>query len=310
MPLLAVIACAAFAFVQATNCSNCKSDPRRPLLCAAHLEDETAVLKEQRAIYKQALDPEERIAALEHVAALTSEHINAPSVNVARFLAEGLRDESLDVRRRALALIIDGQHHEEAVRAVIDAWKESQRGWRVLDAKLVLSETPAEPGKPAVALTTEELTGVPEYIEALLHALGHLRDERALTILQSFLRSPLDRTPGRFIVAASSATLALDSRRACELVIELLGALEEAFVEGAVPRRFAAAGRTDLLAALKAPLENADARDHADISAMLDAYARSRQLQPPDGAESLLAADWRSWFKLARNSLPERIASE
>jgi hypothetical protein len=303
-PLLAL---ALAAPARAGDCPDCKGDSRRPSLCAPHLEAERSALREQGSAYARASEPAERIAALEAVAALTREHDNAPSPLVARFLADGLKDESLFVRRRALGLLLEGQHRDETVRGVVEGWKEAQKSWRVLDAKLVLSEAPSEPGKGSVALTTEELAEVPRYVEAQIRALGALHDDRALTALATFLRSPLDRTPGRFLAAAAEALLELDSRRACETVIDLLGELESAFVEGAVPRRFGGESRLDLLATLKAPFENATTHDHAEIAAALARYAERKDIAPPSSSEPLRAADWKSWFKTARDALPDRI---
>ncbi|MCC7015156.1 MAG: hypothetical protein IT454_21525 [Planctomycetes bacterium] len=310
MLVLASLGLALLLSQQTSNCPDCRNDPRRPLLCSAHLEAETTLLREQRALLARSKDIDERLAAIDKVAALTRAHANVPSPVVARFLADALRDESLAVRRSALARLLDGQHHDETVRGVLDGWKEGQKLWRVLDAKLVLSEGSTESGKAPVALTTEELSDIPDYTLALIRALGRLRDERAWNALHAYFRAPLDRTPGRFLVAAADSMLQLDSRKSCDATIALLAEIEDAFVGGQVPRRFAGDQRTDLLASLKAPLENASEHDHAEIVALLAQYATLRNLAPPESEEPLRAADWKAWLKLNRDALPEKIGAQ
>jgi hypothetical protein len=305
--ILGLALCLAWCAQDAT-CAECKGDARRTALCATHLESETTTLREVRAVYARSKDPEERVRALERAAGLTRAHSNAPSPIVARFLADGLDDELLAVRRTALELLLAGQHREETTRAVIDGWREAQRLWRVLDAKLVLSEAPAEAGKPPVVLTTDELSAVPEYVLALLGALGEIKDERSCSALVTFSRSELDRTPGRFLVAATDALLALDSRRSWDAAIALLGHLEDAFVDGQVPPRFADA-RGDLLASYKKPLDNATSHDHAEIVALLLRHAERRKLARPESPEPLRAGDWKVWFKAARETLPDKLGA-
>lgn len=307
MELLASVVLSICALTQSSACADCKGDPRRTVLCSVHLEAESSTLREQRALFAKARDAADRIASLERVAALTRAHSNAPSPIVARFLSDALRDDSLQVRRAALAALLDGQHPDETVRGVLDGWREGQKLWRVLDAKLVLSEQPIEAGKGSFALTNEELTEIPDYVLELLRGLGRVRDERSCNVLQSFLRSPLDRTPGRFFVAAAESMLQLDSRRSWEATITLLDELEDAFVDGELPRRFAGDPRTDVLAMLKAPLENATAHELAAIVELLSTYAKKRGLTPPESTESLRAADWRAWFKSARDTLPDKV---
>jgi hypothetical protein len=253
---LAAVLLAVLALAQAAPCPECRVQSKRVMLCTLHATEETSVLRDVRAVLSKGGEAE-RIAALERAASLTAAHPQAASPGVARLLSGSVGDVSLRVRTKALALLCEGQNHEEAVRGVLDGWKEAQKTWRVLDAKLVLGESASAEGIP-VTLTTEELQETPDYFVEALRALGQLGDERAVTALVTFLRSPLDRTPGRFLVAASEAALELDSRRGVRGVISLLE-----------PRRsvrrwpgaeaFEARGRT--LAALKQPLEPATCGD-------------------------------------------------
>ena len=292
------------ALAQAAPCPECRVQSKRVTLCLPHANEETSVLREARAVLAKGGEAD-RIAALERAAALTAAHPQAASPGVARLLSGSVGDPSLEVRRRALALLCEGQNHEEAVRGVLDGWKEAQKTWRVLDAKLVLGESASADGTP-VTITTEELQATPDYLVDALRALGRLADERAQTALVAFLRSPLDRTPGRFLVAASEAALELDSRRGVESVIVLLENLEEAFVEGQVPRRFESAGK-NLLSALKQPLENAAAQDLAAVSEALEAYSTRKGIQLPRSEERLTSTDWRHWQRANKEAIPERI---
>lgn len=301
---IAAVVLAVLAFAQGAPCGECRVQARRVMLCTEHATEETSVLREVRAVLAKGGEAE-RIVALERAAALTAAHPQAPSPAVARLLAGSVGDVSLRVRRKALVLLAEGQNHEEAVRGVLDGWKEAQKTWRVLDAKLVLGESASADGAP-VMLTTEELQETPDYLVEALRALGQLGDERAVTALATFLRSPLDRTPGRFLVAASEAALELDSRRGLESVIALLENLEEAFVDGQVPRRFETGGK-DLLAALKQPLENASEHDFAATSEALEAYSTRKGIELPRTEERLTSADWRQWQRAHKDAIPERI---
>lgn len=301
---IAAVVLGMLALAQAAPCEECQVQARRVVLCMQHAAEEASVLREVRMALSKGGEAE-RIAALERAATLTAAHPQAASPAVARLLAGSVGDTSLRVRRRALALLCEGQNHEEAVRGVLDGWKEAQKTWRVLDAKLVLGESASAAGSP-VTLTTEELQETPDYFVDALRALGRLGDERGQTALVSFLRSPLDRTPGRFLVAASEAALELDSRRGVEGVIALLENLEEAFVEGQVPRRFESAGK-DLLSALKQPLENATEHDFAATSEALEAYSTRKGIELPRSEERLTSSDWRQWQRANKDAIPERI---
>jgi hypothetical protein len=277
-------------------------------LCGLHAEIETVTLRDQKRVYKSGT-VDERILALERVAELTRTHTNVATVNVARFLAEALVDDSLAVRRAAVRLLSEGQNADEASRGMVRGLDKARRTWAEIEARVV--ELPGEPrgNRGSVALTIDELTDVPEYFQSVLTALGRLRDERSLQALLSYLRSPLDRTPGRFLAAASEAALQLDTRRGVESVITLLGNIEEALAQGAIPRRFPhAVGKTTLLDAMKEPLENADDDDYAQIIAALSRYANRKQLPQPAPAIAHRSVEWRSWYEGVRETLPDRVA--
>lgn len=283
-------------------CTQCRVDARRTSLCAAHLDEETSTLREERSVMARSSVASERTSALERVARLTSAHTNAPSPNVARFLADGLHDSSLDVRRRALALLVDGQHREETVRGLIDGWRAALRLWKDVDTRL--AQLAAEAPKQAATFDLQQVSDTTAYLEALLAALGEVHDERAYRELLNVFKWPLERTPGRFYVAATHAVLAVESRKGVECVLEFALTLESELAAQRVAPRFAA--KEGLAASLARPLDNATS---AHVEATLEAlahFAERRKLGAP--APKLgSAAQWRTWFKGAKDQLTERM---
>jgi hypothetical protein len=305
--MLALLAIAALLLAQGKDCAACRVDPRRAILCAAHTEAEWSTLREARAAL-HSKEAAERIRALERVAALTQEHQNAPSVQVARFLADGLSDPSLEVRTRALELIVDGQHKKEAAKGVVRGLDEALRTWRELDVRL--TETDADPGRSRtnVAVTVHELLQVPAYVEAVLSALSAMRDERALIALVDFVQEPIDRTPGRFLAAGCEALLALDTRKGTEVVVDVLIELDALLSGAGVARRFGPReGAPSLIDKYKSRLENADAETHEAIRHALEDYARGKAVAPPEGCDVGRCGAWREWLKAARDSLPATL---
>jgi hypothetical protein len=298
--LLASIALAAEVRT-AGDCANCRVDGARTVLCAAHGEAERSTLRIQSAAYAQKTEVEARIACLEAVARLTAEHANAPSPAVARFVASGLGARAIRERRRALELL-DGQHRDETVQGLVGGWREAQKAWRVIDAKLVLSESREE--KPTVALTSEDLVEAPEYLVELIRAVGRTRDEKLLPAVRDMLRMPLDRTPGSFVVAAAETALSMHCRKAVEGVLDLLEELETASAEGRLIQRFA--NSTGLLSIYKGNLENAGESERTRIAEALARYAATRELSPPPPEQRGSVATWRAWYKTAREKIPER----
>ena len=282
-------------------CGDCRVDPRRTILCSTHLDEEQSVLREERSIMARSKERSERAAALERVAALTEAHVNAPSSNVARFLADGLHDDAVFVRRRALALLLDGQHRDETIKGVLDGWKAAQREWRDMDVKLL-----DEIGKGAFTLTRDELDELPSYFVALIGALGATGDERAYRELLGVFKLPLDHTPGRFYVAAARAALSLESRRGLESVLDFALSLESDLVADRVPRRFGP--DQGLLSSLLEPLDNARPIDVEDILDAVAAFASTKQLAAPPDARLGDPSAWRAWFKDVRDGVSDRLA--
>jgi len=300
--LFASLIALASILIDGSPCPECRVDPRRTLLCATHLDEEATSLREERSIMARSKDRDERIAALERVAALTQSHTNAPSPNVARFLADGLHDDSLTVRRRALALLLDGQHHDETVKGVIDGWRATQRAWKELDAQL--STSLGEGAKGASTMTRQELEELPHYMVASIAALGAVQDERAYRDVLNVFKWPTEHTPGRFYVAAARAALSLESRKGVETVLEFCLQAEADLLDAKLAPRFGPSG--GLLSALMRPLDNVEATDIEEMLDLLAAFARHRKC-PETPAKALnSAAEWRVWFKESRDRFAER----
>jgi len=283
-------------------CTQCRVDSRRTTLCATHLEEETSTLREERSVMARSAEASERVSALERVARLTGAHTNAPSPNVARFLADGLHDASLDVRRRALALLVDGQQRDETVRGLIDGWRAALKLWKDVDARL--AQLAAESAKQSASLDLQQVSDATIYLESLLDALGAVHDERAYRELLNVFKWPLERTPGRFYVAAARAALEVESRKGVECVLEFALTLENELAERRVAPRFSA--KDGLAASLARPLDNATT---AHVEATLEAlalFAERRKLGAP-APKVGSASQWRAWFKGAKEQLTERM---
>ncbi len=304
-PILAALAGAALTLLAGEECSQCRAEPRRTVLCSTHLGEELVALREERSIMARSKERDERIGALERVAQLTDTHSNAPSPNVARFLADGLHDDALGVRRRALSLLIDGQHREETVRGVIDGWKAAQRAWKEIDARLVAMAT--DTAKGSSIMTRQELEDWPAYLEEVLAALGGLEDERAHRELLAVFKWPLDRTPGRFYVAAARAALRADSRKGIETILDFALSLEAELLAERVPLRFTAGA--GLLSALLPAIDNAQTPHVEELLAAVSRFAARKDVAatptPPLGA----ASQWRAWFKTAKDQFAERLTA-
>lgn len=277
------------------------------MLCSTHADLERSTLRAQSAAYAQSSEIGDRIACLEAVAKLTEAHENAPSPGVARFLAAALGAPTMAERRRALELLLDGQHREETVQGLAAGWREAQKAWRVIDAKLVLSEARQEPSKPNVALTNEDLVEAPEYLVELIRAIGTVRDEKFLPVIREMLRAPLDRTPAPFVVAGAETALAMHCRRATEGVLDLLDELESATAEGRLGKRFGAGG-SGLLLIYKSTLENAGVDEQRKIVDALVRYSEARGIPVPAEGERDTSAAWRTWYRTARERIPDRPA--
>lgn len=291
------------ALAAAEVCAQCRVDPRRTVLCATHLDEELTTLREERSVLARSKDSAERIAALQRIAALTATHSNAPSPNVARLLADGLHDESLTVRRRALALLLDGQHRDETIKGVLDGWRAAQRSWREFDARLNLLAS--ELSKGSSSMSRQDLEDWPAYIESLLAALGEVHDERAYKELLGLFKWPADRTPGRFYVAAARAALAVESRKGVESVLEFALTLEAEIGAGRVPSRFGPGN--SLIGSMMRPLDNAVMHDVEDVLEALVDFARHKQSAPTPVPLLGSASTWRAWFKAARDQFTERM---
>jgi len=191
------------SFVPSSLAATCDSCTAR-ILCPAHKEAETAALAAANAGMR-AKDEATRVRALEAVASLTKAHENAPSKTVAKFLAAGIRDESLAVRRTAVSLLASGQEPGESLKGVLQALE---------DAKKELADVKAD----------KEAVGA--YVRVVLAAASGMRDDRSVKGLADFLSAlPTD---SRYVLGPEvcEALLALGSRDAVEAVIGFLAEVE------------------------------------------------------------------------------------
>lgn len=81
---------------------------------------------EARALFRID-DLRDRITALEGAAGLTAAHENAPSVEVARFLAQALEEDEPQLRVVAIGLLAEGQDVATAEAALVRAAKGLER---------------------------------------------------------------------------------------------------------------------------------------------------------------------------------------
>lgn len=294
---------AALSLLSGDPCAQCRVDPRRTVLCAAHLEEELATLREERSIMARSKDSTERIGALQRVAHLTATHTNAPSPNVARFLADGLYDDALPVRKRALELLLDGQHRDETIKGVVDGWKAALRSWKDVESRI--GALAGELQRSSSLMSRQELEEWPAYVEALIAALGDVHDERAYKEVLNVLKWPSDRTPGRFYLAAARTALTVESRRGVEAVLDCALALEAELTAGRLPPRFGPS--TGLLGSMMKPLDNATGHDVEEVLEALADFARRKKVAATPDPRLGLSAVWRAWFKSAKDQFTERM---
>lgn len=284
-------------------CAQCRVEPRRTVLCGPHLEEELATLREERSVMARSKNSDERVGALNRIAHLTAAHTNAPSPSVARFLADGLYDDALAVRKRSLELLLDGQHRDETIKGVVDGWKAALRAWKEVDARI--AALAGDQQKSGSIMSRQELEEWPAYLEALIAALGDVHDDRAYKELLNVLKWPFDRTPGRFYLAAARSALTVESRRGVEAVLECALALESELAAGRVPARFGPSA--GLLGSMMKPLDNATGHDVEELLQALAEFAQRKKVAATPEPKLGVGAAWRAWFKSAKDQFTERM---
>lgn len=195
----------AFAAVAPDDCKEC--GPKH--LCAAHLAEETAVLKSAAPLLKSN-DEAQRTKALEQIARLKDAHANAPSPTAAKALAPGLSDASWKVKTATVKLLASGQDHDTAVELLVKALDDSRKN----DAKLMTFATDD-------AMTADQ-KGLAEYLKETADALVASKDDRAARALIDFLKKASFRMPVAMIVPLVQAAGNLGTADGFEVVLERL----------------------------------------------------------------------------------------
>ncbi len=205
-PLLALVPALAPARA-ADDCGDCGA--RGP--CRPHAEADEAAIERLRPEL-EAPEVERRLDALAEVAALTGEHANAPGEAVAEALAAALEDDALRVREEAVRLLVDGQHPERTVRALVDVMKDFQRNMWTLVAWLTGPD--GERGTIAEAM---------DYLETVGDVAGGVRDDRVAKELADLLLAYPEEMRGQPVaMAATGSLLRLGTRDAVRAVIRQL----------------------------------------------------------------------------------------
>ena len=288
-----LVATALVGALRADQCEQC--DGERFVPCAEHAQLDRDGLDEAGRAWKEA-SGEARIEVLQRVAELSRAHDNAPSAEVAKFLTRGLEDDSLEVRRTSIELLLDGQHPDQVVEALTDALDEAEKTWKALDKRL--AEKSEEKGyTKGSGISREELQhwfDVRPYLEDVLTALGLVPDERTQKALLGFLERPMDSTPGAFYVAACGALIEQGSYDGMRAVIDFLPRFEKAVQKGKtgpIYERNGPGGRT-LMDVVRALYRAGSAEDVGAID---------QKLVDGAGAKGLPAVlpkpgDWKGWL--------------
>ncbi|MEM6569176.1 MAG: hypothetical protein AAF726_21935 [Planctomycetota bacterium] len=208
-------------------------------------------------------DPKERTNALYEVAALSREHEQEPSKEVAEVLAAALDDESLNVRSVAIDLLVNGQHTETAIKAVIGVMKGFESNMFTLVGTLM-----GPKGK-------NDVDDAMRYLEVTMHSAGQLRDDRVASALASVLLAyPTEMRGEPVAMAASQSLLKFGTRDAVDAVIRQLDSRPEAT---------RAKNIHDALAAFatRSEIEEVPAADDEDLKKAWRAWAKKNASRFP-----------------------------
>jgi hypothetical protein len=194
-----MIAAVVLTVAQASRaCADCALSKQKVVLCTPHADEERAAFGAMRKPLVSKSD-DERIAALETLARLTTAHPNAPSPAVARRIAEALEDRSQAVRSRVVELLGPPQHALVCLEALLDAMKRAEKDLQQLvddeqemqakryDARGDAAEELAADLR-AHAVRQESLLA---WRRALVTQLALFADERVVTLLCEVSAQPV-----------------------------------------------------------------------------------------------------------------------
>ena len=201
----------AATFAACGDCPGCKPDD----LCAEHQEGDAKALDAARGKIRSK-DVAERLAAVEAAAALTVAHANSPSRAVAETLAIALADKDWGVRGKALEKLLDGQHADATVKALVEALD---------DLRAQFAKVGRNNDRSAGAGSIMSREGL-AYTAALIEGLGGLADDRCVNALVDILKQLGPDAPNEFAQPLARALIQLGSRTAVDSVIDRLVAAE------------------------------------------------------------------------------------
>ncbi len=186
------------------ECKTCKKGK----VCTPHVKFEASEIKRLRGEFESdSID--DRIEALNEIAALTFEHENVPSARVAKILVTALEGGSLRVREAAIELLTDGQHAGIAVPALVEVMDDLKRNMYGL--------VPWLAGKKGVRGTSAEAMS---YIETVMRVSSQVPDDRVLKALANVLAAmPWEMYGQPVAMAATRSLLELGTPAAVRAVL-------------------------------------------------------------------------------------------
>lgn len=338
---------AVLLFVVATafeRCDACRAEGATVELCAPHAEAERASIARNGPRVLDA-DEERAKAALADLAALTSQHENAPSAALARTLASGIANPSWSVRGEVLRLLQAGQDESVTREVLITAGDrfaiDAREIGKVRKAVAKLAEESSARKSDDVREALERMSSKGEemqrllsvvvafqgYTEELVRGLERPEDEcvdALLRVAQGISEADLYSIPVTCALARSGRRDAL--QRAVEFLDDWQSSLDELADSEKAERKRKLDPKPDYFqgsdeswetrarAARDKRVEMARARvemHQKNGREMHDAFAamvRARDLGVEPEWNDRPYSVWRSWLQRHRADLPERLA--
>lgn len=249
----------------------------------------------------RAKEAAQRIQGLERAAALTRDHPEAPTKAVAAALVEGLEDEVVEVREKALVLLLDGQHPDATVEGLVDALQGGERELARMQRQLEEMVENVRSGK--MGLVSQEDSArflrTPEFFRRLAEALGHIPDPRCEEALAKASKASLDDWCGPVFAELGEALARQATARSTKAAVELRNRLDDALRRGRIDRRFPRTGR--MVDVWTIQLREPTEADLEAIEAALRASASTLALPAPP-APGTRDSDWKTWLRANEGS--------
>lgn len=186
-------------------CEHCE----KAKLCSPHALAQKTLLGGLKAELAKG-DVRDRVEALSAVAELTFEHENCRTKAVAKALIAALDDPALRVRTKVLGMLVDGQHAESTVSALVGRLGDIKRNmWGLVEWLR---------GKQGVHGSADDALG---YTETLMEVSGEVPDDRVVKALAYALKAmPTEMRGQPVAMAATRSLLELGTRDAVKTVIK------------------------------------------------------------------------------------------